>query len=162
MNEPLPDCCVCLVEPATVRLYPCRHQCLCQACEQLLLVHHSLDRCPLCRCPLGQVIARDQVPIARNKSYTDVLGDYRVRLVIGWFLLFTAGFLYPFYVTESPLDPPSPPTPRFMTVDGKTCFGHCKNGTCVIRSCVPDNASWREQREWLNKHRQLQILSKEK
>ena len=36
-------CVVCLSEPKSIMLEPCRHVCLCPACEP------SIDKCPMCR-----------------------------------------------------------------------------------------------------------------
>ena len=40
------ECVVCMSEPKSIILMPCRHVCVCFECVQLL------DKCPVCRAPL--------------------------------------------------------------------------------------------------------------
>jgi hypothetical protein len=40
-------CCICLVEPKTHMLEPCKHICLCQDCAMM-----ALKICPICRVPI--------------------------------------------------------------------------------------------------------------
>lgn len=46
-------CCACLLKPRAALLMPCRHLCLCLSCAS----HDMLDRCPMCRAPIDDVIS---------------------------------------------------------------------------------------------------------
>lgn len=53
-GRPRPDCVVCLSEPRTVALLPCRHLCACEAC------FGHLDKCPVCRADFtGHLVFHD-------------------------------------------------------------------------------------------------------
>jgi hypothetical protein len=41
------ECCVCMDAPVQARLVPCAHDCLCQACAQVIVGESRT--CPLCR-----------------------------------------------------------------------------------------------------------------
>eukprot|EP01094_Clydonella_sp_ATCC50884_P029989 TRINITY_DN9606_c0_g1_i1.p1 TRINITY_DN9606_c0_g1~~TRINITY_DN9606_c0_g1_i1.p1 ORF type:complete len:133 (+),score=31.41 TRINITY_DN9606_c0_g1_i1:2-400(+) len=45
-----PDCVVCLCEPKSTVLLPCRHFVVCSSC------HYRLDRCPICRAPISSFV----------------------------------------------------------------------------------------------------------
>ncbi|KAJ1982670.1 hypothetical protein H4R35_000193 [Dimargaris xerosporica] len=49
------SCVVCLVEPRTTMVLPCRHLCLCLGCAKALL-NQQVTRCPLCRMTLDTLL----------------------------------------------------------------------------------------------------------
>lgn len=46
-------CCVCLSEPPTIAFLPCRHNCVCFACESQ---SQRSVRCPICRADVTEVV----------------------------------------------------------------------------------------------------------
>jgi hypothetical protein len=48
------DCVICLSEPRTTALLPCRHLCLCAPCAQQL--RFQSNRCPICRAPTTSLL----------------------------------------------------------------------------------------------------------
>ncbi|KAJ1984111.1 hypothetical protein H4R34_000864 [Dimargaris verticillata] len=49
------NCVVCLVDPRTTMVLPCRHLCLCLGCAKALL-DQQVTRCPLCRMTLDTLL----------------------------------------------------------------------------------------------------------
>ena len=48
-------CCICLEAPATCRLLPCEHRCLCASCSRKWYANPLRDHsCPICRCKLSR------------------------------------------------------------------------------------------------------------
>jgi hypothetical protein len=47
MNDDARDCVVCIADPATVAVLPCRHLCLCSDCAEELRSRSCF--CPICR-----------------------------------------------------------------------------------------------------------------
>ena len=45
------ECCCCMDAQANT-LFPCGHKCLCLGCASMV------DRCPLCRQPVGRLVGR--------------------------------------------------------------------------------------------------------
>jgi hypothetical protein len=43
------ECVICLSDPRTVAVYPCRHMCLCPSCAEVL--PSQGNKCPICRRP---------------------------------------------------------------------------------------------------------------
>jgi Zinc finger, C3HC4 type (RING finger) len=51
------DCVVCLTEPRSVAVIPCRHLCLCKACSQFIQKSPAYQqRCPICRTMASKLI----------------------------------------------------------------------------------------------------------
>ena len=48
------DCVICLCEPRTTALLPCRHLCLCAPCAQQL--RFQSNKCPICRSPTTSLL----------------------------------------------------------------------------------------------------------
>lgn len=51
-NDDTNVCCVCLDDPRSVVLFPCRHLCLCEKCSQF---HKNMKTCPICRVEIAQM-----------------------------------------------------------------------------------------------------------
>lgn len=49
------NCVICLSDPRTTAVLPCRHLCLCAPCAQQLVFHSS--RCPVCRGPAASLLS---------------------------------------------------------------------------------------------------------
>ncbi|KAI0559560.1 Zinc finger C3HC4 type [Gracilaria domingensis] len=51
------ECVVCLTEPSTTAVQPCKHLCLCDDCARILTLEvESLQKCPVCRSPIGKLL----------------------------------------------------------------------------------------------------------
>ena len=48
------DCIICMSEPRTTAVLPCRHMCLCGDCAQMLRT--KTTKCPICRGPVKQLV----------------------------------------------------------------------------------------------------------
>ena len=46
-NEEGTECVICLSEPKTTTVFPCRHLCMCRDCAKMLATQSN--RCPVCR-----------------------------------------------------------------------------------------------------------------
>lgn len=60
MNDNV-NCVICITDPKTVALLPCRHLCLCQNCATIL--RQQSNKCPMCRSIVDSII---QVPIEQK------------------------------------------------------------------------------------------------
>jgi len=76
------DCVVCLTEPKSVILLPCRHMCVCATCFS------HLDKCPVCRAQYeshatfqGRVCADDSGSDSDDSSFVQATGGQHASLV---------------------------------------------------------------------------------
>jgi len=49
------DCVVCLTEPVSTVVLPCRHYCLCLTCANLVRGQNT-SKCPICRIPVETLL----------------------------------------------------------------------------------------------------------
>ena len=63
------SCVICMSEPRTTIVMPCRHMCLCEGCAESLKVQSV--KCPICRGPVRGLLKVDVLPEDDNDSDND-------------------------------------------------------------------------------------------
>jgi hypothetical protein len=58
LNTDSNECVICLTDPRSVVVYPCRHACMCYDCAQALPAQNN--KCPICRRPAKMMILLPQ------------------------------------------------------------------------------------------------------
>eukprot|EP01120_Amphizonella_sp_Union-15-10_P002870 TRINITY_DN13162_c0_g1_i1.p1 TRINITY_DN13162_c0_g1~~TRINITY_DN13162_c0_g1_i1.p1 ORF type:complete len:205 (+),score=24.95 TRINITY_DN13162_c0_g1_i1:42-617(+) len=53
-QEDTSDCVICLTEPRSTIIIPCRHMCLCHQCAESL--RDKSSKCPICRAPVRSLL----------------------------------------------------------------------------------------------------------
>jgi len=48
------ECVICMSNPKSIAVLPCRHLCMCSDCAKDL--HRSMDGCPMCRCKVESLL----------------------------------------------------------------------------------------------------------
>ncbi len=56
-TEDQATCVVCLSEPRTTTVYPCRHFVLCASCAGVLRGRGGTPQCPVCRCTITKLLS---------------------------------------------------------------------------------------------------------
>ncbi|CAN8072696.1 unnamed protein product [Agarophyton chilense] len=56
-GDSMAECVVCLTEPSTTAVQPCKHLCLCDDCARILTLEvEAQQKCPVCRSSIGKLL----------------------------------------------------------------------------------------------------------
>ena len=55
-NSQTGECVVCLCEPPSTTIFPCRHLVVCAECAATLRLQGHASRCPVCRCRIESLL----------------------------------------------------------------------------------------------------------
>lgn len=67
------ECVICISDPKSVAVLPCRHLCLCRDCAETLRARNN--RCPICRSPFRAMIC---VELENEGDEDDTEGEKQV------------------------------------------------------------------------------------
>lgn len=61
------ECVVCMSEPRTTTVLPCRHLCVCAPCAELMRV--QTNKCPICRAPVTSLLSIPALPFSLSNQF---------------------------------------------------------------------------------------------